>query len=67
MQRSKPCINESDDDKERRETVPVRFTALKIKLQDVRDLAEEKLPKEVPVVTEVPRVQTLEQKNSLIL
>ena len=46
----------------------IRFTALKIKLQDVRDLAEEKLLDEVVMVREVPVVQTLDnQKNSLIL
>ena len=43
-------------DGERKEAAIVRFKLLKIKLQDVRNLADEKLPEGVVVVIEVPVV-----------
>ena len=42
------------EDPVRKEEVIVRFTALRMKLQDIRDLSEEKLSEQMLVVNEVP-------------
>ena len=49
------------EDPARKEVAIVRCTALRMKLQDVRYMVEEKLPEQMEVVIEVPITKYLEE------